>query len=115
MARVCRKLDGIPARHPLGDKPGFAECFEGLAVVAAAIGQPLRAARLFGAAEAVRETIGRPVEIEDRAVHERTIPAVCDALGEEECAAAWAAGRAIPLEQVIAEALGDAPGGDPQP
>jgi predicted ATPase len=45
----------------LGDKRGMALGMEGLAAVACAQEQPERAARLFGAAQAVREAIGMPL------------------------------------------------------
>jgi hypothetical protein len=78
---------------------------EGLAWVAAADEQSPRAARLGGAAEALREALGAPLPASLCAGHDRAVQAMRTALGEEACAAAWAAGRALPLEQAIAEAL----------
>ncbi|HEY8283135.1 MAG TPA: tetratricopeptide repeat protein, partial [Chloroflexota bacterium] len=94
--------ESLEVRRAIMDRPGFAECFEGLAVCAAGEGQPHRAARLFGAAEAIREAIGRPIEQADRAPHDRVVPAVRAALGEDAFDAAWAAGQGMPLEEVIA-------------
>ena len=45
----------------LGDKHGLAECLEGLAGVAVAQQHLERAARLLGAAAALREAIGAPL------------------------------------------------------
>ena len=64
-----------------------------------------RAARLFGAAEALRETLGAPPLLTYRDHYQRGVTATRSLLDEEAFAAAWAAGRALPLEQVIAEAL----------
>jgi hypothetical protein len=80
-------------------------CLEGLAMLAADEGQPGRAARLYGAADGLREATGTPVEAADRAAHERAAAVSRAALGEEVFAAAWAEGRALPLDDAIALAL----------
>jgi hypothetical protein len=65
-----------------------------------------RAARLHGAAEALRETIGVPLSPSERALDEVTmLTAVRAALGEETFTAAWAEGRAMSMERAIAYAL----------
>jgi predicted ATPase len=91
-----------------GLKPRIAENLEGLAAVAVAQAEPERAARLFGAEEALREAMGAPLPPADRAEHERSVAAVRAALGEEAVAAAWAAGRAMSLDEAIALALDEA-------
>ena len=79
-----------------------------LASLAAARGQPERAARLFGAAETLREAVGVPVVPSGAQMvgtdYATTVATVRAQLGEGSFAAAWAAGRALPLEQVVAEA-----------
>ena len=69
-SRACRGrprpcgcvLSGMPqARHDQGEQVAVAGSLRGLAVVAAGIGQFEDAARLFGAAEGLRETIGLPL------------------------------------------------------
>jgi hypothetical protein len=60
-------------------------------MLAADDGHPERAARLFGAADGLREATGTPVEATDRAT-----------LGEEVCAALWAEGQALPLDAAVA-------------
>jgi non-specific serine/threonine protein kinase len=87
--------DGWPVYHYLED----------VADIAGRIGRPEVAARLYGAAEAQRERDGRPVEPVYRAEFERDAAVSRWALGEAAFAAAWAAGRALPLEQAVAEAL----------
>jgi DNA-binding NarL/FixJ family response regulator len=49
--------------------------------------------------------LGYPLPPEDRPAHERAVAAARADLGAEAFAAAWAEGRALPLEQVIQEAL----------
>jgi non-specific serine/threonine protein kinase len=95
----------------LGDPRRCAEGLEELAAtagVAEPAGQGERAARLLGAAAAVRETLGAPPPPEERAETEQGVAAARAALGEERWAAAFAAGQALTLEQAIAEALGEA-------
>jgi hypothetical protein len=60
----------------------------------------------LGAATALRETLGTPQASWERENVEQTVAPARAALGEEEWAAAFAAGRALSLEQAIAEALG---------
>lgn len=96
---------GLRALRPLRNKPGLAKGLEGLAMLAADEGQPRRAARLFAAAHALREAIGTPVEVVDRAPREQTIAALRATLGEELFAATWAAGQALELEKAMTYAL----------
>ena len=94
-------------RRELGDRRALAGCWEGLARVAGALGQPGRAAWLFGAAEVLRDTLGAPLAPADRADNEREIAAARAVLGEEAFAAAWAEGRALSLDGAIKYALED--------
>ena len=64
-----------------------------------------RACRLFGAAEALREAGGWPLAPAHRPEYEHQVAAVRDTLGETAFAAAWAQGRALPLERALALAL----------
>ncbi|HJZ46181.1 MAG TPA: tetratricopeptide repeat protein, partial [Roseiflexaceae bacterium] len=78
---------------------------EGLAAVMAAQGHVERAARLFGAAETLREVMGVPVHPVERANYKRDVAATQAQLDEAAFAAARAAGRTLTLEQVTVEAL----------
>ncbi|MDP9372367.1 MAG: tetratricopeptide repeat protein [Chloroflexota bacterium] len=89
----------------LGDREVIAYCLEGLADVARVRGEADQAARLWGAAERLRETIGAPLSPVGRADYEHDVTAARAQLGQAAFAAAWAEGRAMPLEQVIAEVL----------
>jgi LuxR family maltose regulon positive regulatory protein len=95
-----------------GDRRALATALTGVAVVAVVLGQLERAARLFGALEALYAAIGMPdaaVFSSRRARVERGVAAVRAALDPDAFAAAWAAGRALPLEQAIAEAAAVTP------
>jgi len=80
-----------------------------LGVVAGELGHPERAARLFGAAEALRDTTGRTLSPADRAEHQRHVDAVRGALGTEQFDAAWADGQAMPFERAVEYALSAPP------
>src|SRR5690606_33730590 len=76
-----------------------------MAVLAAAIGRAELAARLFGASAALLQEIGRVKKLPERAVYERAEHRVLAALGDRAYRAAREAGRALPREQAVAEAL----------
>jgi non-specific serine/threonine protein kinase len=104
-----------------GDPATIVNCFKNLGAVAAAVGRPEEGARLLGAAEALRERLGfDPPPVERQRIERAAAPARAS-LPEDAFAAAWAAGRALPLEQAIAEALAVAatvtaePGARPHP
>jgi predicted ATPase/class 3 adenylate cyclase len=88
----------------LGDLRACAGGLEELASTAGVAGQGERAARLLGSAAALRETLDAPPPAPWQAEVEQAVAAARTALGEEAWAAAFAAGRAMTLEQAIAEA-----------
>jgi hypothetical protein len=91
---------------------GAAWCLEGLAGIALAEGESARAARFLAAAEAAREGLIFPIVPADHATQLERIAAARAGLGPEAFAAAWAAGRTLPLDQAIAEALESGPAPD---
>ncbi len=91
----------------MGERLGIIRCLCGLAHVAWAGGFPERAARMFGAAEGLRESIGTPLPLADQLEFDRNVASVRTRLGEHEFTAAYAEGRAKTLEQAIEFALAD--------
>lgn len=91
---------------------GIVECIESLALIAHMQGQWEHAARLLSATAALRETIGAPLPLVDRATIEDATAPTRAALGEESFAATWAVGQAMSLEQAIAEAGAEATNAD---
>lgn len=91
--------------HELGDIAGTAAALAGLAGVAGAQGQWERAAQLFGTARALRDASGAPIIPPDLYDYQRNLAAVDAQLDQATFASAWMAGRAMPLEQAIGEAL----------
>jgi non-specific serine/threonine protein kinase len=84
------------------------ECLEVLAAVAAARGGATLAARLFGAAEAVRAATGTRRPPGHDAAYVRHLAVARATLVEATFGAAWSAGRALGLEEALAEALAEA-------
>jgi hypothetical protein len=76
--------------------------WEGWAIVVAKQGKCTWAARLWGSAEASRERCGIPLAPLDRVDYEPAVAAARTYLGEQEFDAAWAEGRTMTLEQVLA-------------
>ena len=93
--RVCREV---------WDRRGIARCLEGLSSLAAASGKPAQAARLFGAAEALRTAIGTPILPGEQQLYEGALSTASHELGLDHFARAIEQGRASPVERAIAEA-----------
>jgi predicted ATPase/DNA-binding SARP family transcriptional activator len=89
--------------HELGVRQALARSLSGLAGVAGRQGFALRAARLFGAADAFFKASCETNHEQDR--FERDLAYTRTQLDEATFATAWAAGAALTLEQAIAEAL----------
>jgi DNA-binding CsgD family transcriptional regulator len=87
-----------------GNEGVLAYDLEGSAGLAAAQQQPKRAARLLGAAEALRETADTPLMKLDY-YYERFVIMTRAQLDEQDFAAAWAAGRTMTLDEAVAYAL----------
>lgn len=99
------------------DQEGIAESLESLAALAARRGAAEGAARLLGAAEALRETLQSRHSPADRARYERTRAAVGAMFTPAAFSAAWARGRRLTREQAVRlaqEALA-VPAGSPPP
>jgi DNA-binding CsgD family transcriptional regulator len=88
-----------------GDKGTLLMSVEGLACVAGAEGEDLRAARLFGAAEALMGVIGYRLVPQEKAVLEPYRASVRTRLGEAAWEKAVAEGGALGLDQATEYAL----------
>ena len=96
---------GLALSQTLGDQASLSWCLAGLGSAAALDEEPERAARLWGAAERLRQAIGCRSAPAARATYERALAVIRAQFDESTFAAAWAAGQALTLEQAIAEAL----------
>jgi non-specific serine/threonine protein kinase len=84
--------------HALGD------CLDWMAAVTCAAGHPVRAARLFGAAQVQWEWSAAVRYTPDQTEYEHDVATTRSALDEQTFASAWARGRALSAEHALAEA-----------
>ena len=89
----------------LGFNRDVAECLEVMAEVAGGLGQDRRAARLWGAAEALREATDNPWVLFESRLHEPYLTAARSRMEEAEWTEAWEEGRAMTLDEAISYAL----------
>jgi len=102
---TTRFTEALALFRDLGYRSGVSWCLAGLAGVAAVDEEPECAARLWGAAEALRQAIRAREAPASRATRERLITLARAQLGEAAFNAEWAKGQAMTVEQAIAEAL----------
>jgi len=89
----------------LGDRWGIAWSLEGLASVASGLTNPIRAARIWGAAERLRGEIGSPMPPSEQPRHDRELAAARATVGEEVFDFAWHEGQAMTMEKALQYAL----------
>jgi len=94
--------EGIAVARQEGNRQMVAVGLEGLARVVAVQGALSWAARLWGVAEALRETSGAPIAPRERPAYESSVAASRAQLGEQPFATAWAEGRLMTPEQALA-------------
>jgi non-specific serine/threonine protein kinase len=98
--------ESLVLRQKLGYQIALAQSLEDLAALADREGHTERAIRLLGAGEAFCETLGARPPVALVKEYERAVSEGRAALGEAAFAAAWAAGRAMSLDEALAYALG---------
>ena len=89
----------------LGQLSAVANMLECFAFIARLQGEPERAARLLGAADALRETIHVPMTDQEHVEYDATVAALRSELAGDAFAHAWAQGRAMDMEQAISYAV----------
>jgi len=96
--------DALARAADMQARPGVADTLECLAALAGDGGSAREAARLFGAAEAIRQRIGEVrFKIYDADYH-ASVAALRDAMGDSDFDSAWAEGAALSTEEAIAYA-----------
>src|SRR5262249_12941700 len=98
-------VESLGLHRELSNRWGMAFTLEAFAGLAIAQQQSLRATRLFGVAEALREAINAPLPPNERENYDQNVALVRQVLGEAAFTTAWAAGRAMTLDQAMAYAL----------
>ena len=89
----------------LGLNPLVQTSLEGLACLAGAHGEAKRAARLWGAAQALHEDKVIPRDLDFLAEADARISVVRSGMGEKAWEEAWREGRAMPLDEAVSYAL----------
>jgi DNA-binding NarL/FixJ family response regulator len=90
---------------PTGDRELLVGVLEEVGRAAVALSMPDRTARMFGAAAALRAAAGAARSVAAEAIHQRTTATARTVAGAEAFAAAETAGRELPLDRAIAEAI----------
>ena len=91
--------------HEAGAKPTIATAVYGLAAVAAIDGDAERSARLWGAADAVRQSTGSPLSTDEQFIVERYLESAGATLARDVHRTARAAGGSMGLDEALAYAL----------
>jgi predicted ATPase/DNA-binding SARP family transcriptional activator/DNA-binding CsgD family transcriptional regulator len=103
--------ESLSVSKELGDKACASESLDGLACIAGSTGEVGRAATLFGAAEAMRETIREAVAFghtpQEAAWREPSRTSTRSRLGEEAWEEALSEGRSMGLKEAIEYALSE--------
>lgn len=99
--------ESLVAFHWQGHIPAVAHELECLAYIAQRRGAPARAARLLGAAEALREQTGVPMLANEQVEYEAEVATLKQVLDAWELQSEWLAGRAMSIEQAVEYALAD--------
>jgi hypothetical protein len=95
----------IKVFQDLGNRPAVAHQLECFAMIAIVEEEPQRAAKLFAAAEAIRELTGHKRTDEEEAEEAQFMSRLRAMLPEAEFNALWAEGRSMMMEQAIQLAL----------
>jgi hypothetical protein len=98
-------VESLGILQQTGDKPMIAAALHAATRVASALGRWTQAARLAGATAARREASGVPAPPAEDEMQRQMVIAAVAALDEATVATAFAAGRALPPDHAIAEAL----------
>ena len=98
----------------LRDRWRMSSVLEDLAAIALAQGNAPQAARLLGAAEAIREAIGTVIAPCERLQHNQTAKAVRTALGDEAFDSALRQGQLASMDELTADLPSADPPGPPQ-
>jgi predicted ATPase/DNA-binding XRE family transcriptional regulator len=91
-------LDAMP------NKSALAGTLDGLAATIAALGDPSRGARLLGAADALRRSIGTTLFPSELPYYEKSVATILEMLGREVFDVQWRIGASVTLQRALEEA-----------
>jgi predicted ATPase/class 3 adenylate cyclase len=118
LARVLRKhgqteqaialyRETLRAWQHMGHRGAVAQQLESLAFIAIELGQGVRAARLLGAAESLRDFSGAVRMTQQDAEYDQALAKLRGQISPAELDTAWAAGRAMGIDEAIEFALAE--------
>jgi len=97
--------EGLGLFQALGNNLGIASAIEELGAVNSFQGDYRQAVILISTAHAMREVLGAPLPLIDRAAYDSVLTVCRTQLGEEDFAYAWTEGEALSMKQAIDLAL----------
>jgi hypothetical protein len=97
--------DTLPEWKRIGHRAAIAHQLECFASIAKVQEPGPRAARLFGAAEALREKINIPMTPQERIEYDKEIADLRAGMDEISFTSSWAEGRAMSMDQAVSFAL----------
>jgi tetratricopeptide (TPR) repeat protein len=104
----ARQAESLRLFDEVGDKDGLAECLERFAMLANANANFRRAAQLFGAASVLRKEAGTVLALAEQAEYASELSATRAQLDTATFDAAWQAGQAMTIDQMVELALSEA-------
>jgi DNA-binding CsgD family transcriptional regulator/tetratricopeptide (TPR) repeat protein len=99
-----RMREAMPRLHEQASPVAYADGLATIATLAAVRGRRPQAARLFGAAERLREAVGRPFPLPERETYDAATAALRSSLGPEAYETQRRAGAAASLAEILADA-----------
>ena len=103
-AAADRFTEALALTRELRDPAGIISCVNGIGAAAAFSGRSVEAARLLGAADAMRTAAASFLELSERMVNERAQETLRANLGEDELRRHWQAGSELTSDEALAEA-----------
>jgi predicted ATPase/DNA-binding CsgD family transcriptional regulator len=97
--------ESLIAWHEAGIKTGLTDWLAGVGSFSAVVGSGEAAAILHGAAAALAERLSHAFPLPERGAYERALQQERAALGTARFETAWASGRTLPTDQVVALGL----------
>ena len=107
VAARCFLAESLPILHEIDYRTGIAQTLEAAAAIEQTSGQAVQAARLSGAAAALREEIAAPLPTNERGRHEETLASARASLGEKAFQQAFGEGRTMTWETTLDQMLTD--------
>jgi len=101
---VARYHEALDLLDVMPNKSALAGTLDGIAATIAALGDPSRGARLLGAADALRRSIGTTLFPSEMRNYEASVASIRAMLGDEAFDVQWRIGASVTLQRAIEEA-----------